>query len=219
MSTPAAFRYRCTFAKTEAMRFTGHLDLHRAWERLLRRAGAPLGYTQGFNPRPRLNVGAALPLGCTGRAEWIDLWLEQDWEPERLLAALREAAPPGLEPLAAARLALSAPALQAEIEASDYRAAIDEMPAGTDLEQAVAALLRADHLPRTRRGKAYDLRPLVESLRLEPRAGGAPALRMTLATREGASGRPDEVLLALGLDPATAHIERLVLRTPAAEVA
>ena len=34
-------RIRIHFAKTPAMRFTGHLDLHRAWERMFRRAGLP----------------------------------------------------------------------------------------------------------------------------------------------------------------------------------
>lgn len=219
MDPPAAFRYRCTFAKTEAMRFTGHLDLHRAWERLLRRAGAPLGYTQGFNPRPRLNLGAALPLGLTGAAEVIDLWLEQAWEAERLLAALRASAPPGLEPLAAQRIDPGAPTLQAVIEASEYLAALVEVPAGLDLQDAVAQLLAAPALPRQRRGKLYDLRPLVHSLALERPAEGAPSLRMVLATREGASGRPDEVMLALGLDPAAAHIERVALRVAAAVAA
>ena len=60
------------------MRFTGHLDLHRAWERTFRRAGLPLAYSQGFNPHPRLNLASALPLGFTSEGEVIDVWLEQD---------------------------------------------------------------------------------------------------------------------------------------------
>ena len=44
------------FSKTDAMRYTGHLDLHRAWERTFRRAGLPLAYTQGFSPHPRINL-------------------------------------------------------------------------------------------------------------------------------------------------------------------
>ena len=47
------------------MRFTGHLDLHRAWERTFRRAHLPLAYTQGFHPQPRIQLAGALPLGFT----------------------------------------------------------------------------------------------------------------------------------------------------------
>jgi radical SAM-linked protein len=47
------------------MRYTGHLDLYRTWERTLRRAGLPLAYSQGFKPHPRIVLACALPLGCT----------------------------------------------------------------------------------------------------------------------------------------------------------
>ncbi len=67
------FRYRILFSKTEAMRFTGHLDLFRAWERLLRRARMPLAYSSGFHPHPKIQIGAALPLGVTGDNELADV--------------------------------------------------------------------------------------------------------------------------------------------------
>ncbi len=53
--------------------------------------------------------------------------------------------------------------------------------------------MKADSLPRERRGKAYDLRPLVEGLRVEPDGG----LWMKLAIRPGATGRPEEVMFVL----------------------
>jgi len=54
-------RIRITFSKTEAMRFTGHLDLILTWERTFRRAALPLSYSEGFNPRPVINFAAPLP--------------------------------------------------------------------------------------------------------------------------------------------------------------
>ncbi len=58
-------RLRLTFAKTAAMRYTGHLDLHTTWERTLRRARLPLAYSQGFHPQPKIQLASALPLGFT----------------------------------------------------------------------------------------------------------------------------------------------------------
>jgi len=66
-------RIRVKFAKTEPMRFTSHLDLYRAWERLLRRADVPLVFSQGYNPRPRIQLAAPLPLGITSNCEIIDI--------------------------------------------------------------------------------------------------------------------------------------------------
>ena len=70
-------RARITFAKTEAMRYTGHLDLARALERTLRRAGLPLSYTQGFTPRARLHLACALPAVVLAliRADSGDHWI------------------------------------------------------------------------------------------------------------------------------------------------
>lgn len=209
MSEQGPFRYRIRFAKAAPLRFIGHLDLHRTWERTLRRAEAPLAYSSGYNPRPRLNLALALPLGCTSEGDLLDVLLEERWVPEALCAALQRAAPPGLIVEAVVPVEPGAPNLQREVSACEYRVSL---PAGIDeaaLQAAVQRLLGAESLPRERRGKRYDLRPLVESLVLEgggPGGGLEPSgarleLIMQLATREGATGRPEEVLLELGLDP------------------
>jgi len=49
-------RCRIYFSKTDQMRFTGHLDLILTWERTFRRAGLPLAYSEGFSPRPLMNM-------------------------------------------------------------------------------------------------------------------------------------------------------------------
>jgi len=70
-------RLRITFAKGETLKYISHLDLARAWERALRRAGVPLAYSQGFNPRPKMAFAAALPVGYTATAEMVDILLEK----------------------------------------------------------------------------------------------------------------------------------------------
>jgi len=67
-----------------------------------------------------------------------------------------------------------------------------------EIRRRVAELLAAEHLPRQRRGRDYDLRPLVQHLSVEETDGGV-VLRMVLAAREGATGRPEQVLEALRL--------------------
>src|SRR5512136_903583 len=70
-------RLRITFSKSGALRYTGHLDLQTTWERIVRRAGLPLAYTQGFHPGPRIQIASALPLGFIGHAEIVDIWLRE----------------------------------------------------------------------------------------------------------------------------------------------
>ena len=200
-------RLRITFAKTEAMRFTGHLDLHRAWERTFRRAGLPLAYTQGFSPHPRLNLASALPLGCTGEAELIDAWLEVDLDVVEVLARLQEAAPPGIKVEAAEAVDERLAALQSMLRANIYTITLVEPLAG--LNDCLNGLLGAASLPRERRGKAYDLRPLILDLSALPDDDqGRPRFQAVMMAQEGATGRPEEVLEALGVGAAGGRSHR-----------
>ncbi len=222
-----AYRYRITFAKTIEMRYTSHLDVQRTWERLIRRAELPLLFTQGFHPRARFNLAAALPLGFIGEAEIAELYLVEDRAPESLAATLRKSAPPGIRIDHVDRVDPRAPAVQTEIAASDYTVRLAPEVDLDALALRVTAVLAADSVPRERRGKAYDLRPLIGSMTLDPPGHGpgghdvgaesppAGILRMTLVARDGATGRPDEVLSELGLDPLTQLVcrDRLVLES------
>jgi radical SAM-linked protein len=207
-----AYRVRLTYTKTGPIRYTGHLDLCRVWERAIRRANLPIAFSQGFHPQARMNLACALPLGMTSRCELIDLWLVDPLPLAEVQARLNGALSPGLEICAIAEVEEHAPALQTQVSSSVYRAMpLDPVDQGW-LQEQVARLLASVQIIRTRREKPYDLRPLIESLECQVDAAtGQASLVMRLAAREGATGRPEEVLAALGLDPALARVERTEL--------
>jgi len=198
-------RYRTTYAKTKSMRYTGHLDVQRTWERTLRRARLPLAYTQGFNPRPKLTLAAALPLGFTSDCEMVEFYLDGDPPSDEVETRLREAAPPGIAVQLVETVASKAPKIPNLVKSTRYRVTLLE-PA-SDLAARVDRLLENETLPRERRGKPYNLRPLIEDLRVSE----SGTLEMQLTARPGATGRPEEVLLALGFDPLAARIHRSAL--------
>ncbi len=207
----SAYRYRITYGEQGDLRFSGHLDLNRALERTFRRADIPLAFSEGFNPRPRINIGQALPLGCTSAADLFDVWLAEELEPNRLIQRLQAAAPPGLLFIRVERIEQQAPKLQAQIRAADFEVRLPEV-LWQAIGKRVAMLLECDQLYRVRRGKDYDLRPLIEELEL--RQDGV--LWMRLAAGTGAVGRADEVLRALELE-SEAYVPcrtRLVLQSP-----
>ena len=83
-----------------------------------------------------------------------------------------------------------------------------------ELAQRVERLLSQSQLPSTRQRKGrqveYDLRPLVLDLTYGGLTNsGWQRLHMTLRSEPGATGRPDAVVSALGLDGLPARIERL----------
>lgn len=199
-------RLRITFAKQGALRYTGQLDLHRIWERTARRADLPLAYTRGFHPQPKIQIAAALPLGFSSRCEVVDLRLERDIPLDGLAEQIQPAVPPGLQILGIAQVDERAPALQTLVESAEYEVTLLDEIDPEALAQRLAALINADSLPRERRGKDYDLRPLIQDLNI---CSTDPLmLCMRLTAREAATGRPDEILGELGIPLEDTRVER-----------
>jgi len=204
-------RIRITFSKTEAMRFTGHLDLILTWERTFRRASLPLSYSEGFNPRPVINLAAPLPLGFVSTAEIGDFWLSEYLNPDEILESLNSSLPPGLviEELCEVTQ-LHGGKLPSLIERSEYSITLFERYSG--LQKAVELLLQSPKCIRTRKKKEYDLRPLIHDISLELNENGSPpCLFISLYTLPSATGRPDEVLLALDIPPYETIIRRTAI--------
>lgn len=208
-------RYRATFAILEPMRYTGHLDLLRTWERTIRRAGLPLAYSGGYHAHPRIQIAAALPLGCTACAELLDLWLEQGVSEGEVRVALEKSLPAGLGLRLLVGLSSPHGDLQDRVVAGDYTATAYGAGFPVDVAERVARLLGSRSVPRERRGRSYDLRPLIWDLRV---LSSRPSLSllMRLRLREGGTGRPDEVLACLDLGGFGVLVsrDRLLLQSP-----
>jgi radical SAM-linked protein len=200
-----------SFAKRKAIRYTSHLDLARAWARAFHRSGIPLAYSLGFNPRPRIQLAAALPLGHTGAAEILDVWLEQRVGDEEFLAALVGNLPDGLSVTHARQVEPRGPALQTQVTSSAYRVTLSGTECVGALEARIAEVKGATELPHEWRRRRYDLRPLIEELQLVGAHGIEAVLRMQLAARPGATARPEAVVAVLGVEHTFAEYHRLRL--------
>jgi radical SAM-linked protein len=154
-----------------------------------------------------MNMAAALPLGFSSRCEVMDMRLEQEIPLENLPARLNTTLPSGLQVLGVEQVDERAPALQTQVVSAEYEITLTETIDGSELKRKVDSVIEANSLPRERRGKTYDLRPLIEELRL-PADG---KIFMRLVAREGATGRPEEVLDVLGIAFEGTRIERTLL--------
>lgn len=214
-------RLRVTFARAGDAKYIAHLDMMRFWERAFRRAGLQVARTQGFHPHPRIAVASPLPVGSTGEAELMDVYLDDPVEPLAFYRAVTAALVPGIRVSAVAETAVDAPALQALIRFAEYRVTLD--PGAMTCAQvaaAVAALLEATTLPweHVRDGEArrYDLRSQIAALAVASCDAERTVLSMRLQCDAGASGRPEQVVRALGFEaaPAAVHRTLLVLADP-----
>jgi radical SAM-linked protein len=212
----AVQRLRITFSQTGALRYVGHLDMVRTWERGLRRAGIPLAYSGGFHPGPRFYFASGLPLGATGRAEIVDVLLTGAMAPEAFLAAVGPHLPVGLALIRAEEAPLKTPALQGLLRAGVWQVDVQSDEAPAELSGRVDALLAGEAALTSKRRKGrqveYDLRPLVLAITYQGQPEpGWHRLSMALRSEPSATGRADAVLAALGLVEAVARIERVQL--------
>jgi radical SAM-linked protein len=199
-------RLRIEFVKDGPTRYIGHLDLAKSLERSLNRARIPLAYTQGYNRRPRLQLTTALPLGYTSECEIADIWLVEAIDPIEAINSMASTMAPGIQIISVKEVELRAPTPQAQ--EAEYRITFLERQEPADLQSRIDRLLEAQKLKRERRGKVYDLRPLILGLELLNIPGIPEQLRMQLSLLPGKTGRPDEVLAEMGLDPLESRIHR-----------
>ena len=206
-------RLRVTFAKDGPLRWIAHLDLMRTWERTIRRAELPLSYTQGFSPHPRIALAAPLPVGVSGARELIDLWLEEDVSTSDVAKRLAAAMPPGLAVSAVEQVADQLPSMQSCIEAARYELRFDRDEIDVDvLATAIDELLARETLDweeqRGEKTRRYDIRATILELAVAASEGSDTVLSMYLSLREGRTGRPAQVLRALGVDAEPLEIVR-----------
>lgn len=208
-------RVRLRWSKHGKIRFCGHRDAARIWERAVRRAELPVAYSQGFSPRPRISFGLALATGQESVAEYLDVDLRVSPEeifgwaacmPERLSAAL----PDGMAVTDACPLRPGAASLQEAVTSCTWEFALAETDAA--FAGGWAERVRsAESLPlqRERKGRTTtsDVRTAVGDLHiLDASVGGV--LVAELGTKPRAV-RPAEFLRLIDPPLAAGRVRRL----------
>ncbi len=202
-------RFRLRYHKHAELQYIGNLDLHKIWERYLRRARVPVAYSQGFHPQPKIQQAAPLPLGFLSRNDLLDVWLEaENLSASQLFDLLTQTGQPGIEIVTAEEMEVLSPALPSRMRSSLFQVTLLDALYPAGLLSRIQAVLACSQILRERRGKTYDLRPLIECIELLPASVQPCQIRLQLACREAATGRPDEVVGALGFDPHAARYTR-----------
>jgi radical SAM-linked protein len=201
---------RIRYTKLGKVRFLGHRDLARCWERAVRKAGLGVEYSQGFSPRPKMHFGLALNNGAESIAEYVDIDFVEDHAPSELCQVLSAALPIGVECTGAASVPAGSPSLQEQVDSCVWRIGLFDVDAG-EVERNVANAIAADqlHLEVQRKGKSItvDLRPQLWMLTTTSSPGASAALHMPAYAQEMIAPEADatrpqvELLAELGTKP------------------
>ena len=211
-------RLRVRFKRGAEVKFISHLDIIRLWHRALSRAGIELAYSEGFNPHPRISLAAPLALGVTSEAELMDVVITRYISPQYFTACVSQQLPLGIEIVQVYQIAPTLPSLQSQVRYAEYVVEVEVKEGPKYITEALASLLAQEHLPwqhqRDTGPKSYDLRALIDELWLNSWQGDQGTIGMRLRCDSSGSGRPEQVIKALGLsEPSSIHRTRLILKT------
>ena len=194
--TPVA-RYRMRYTKTGRARFASHRDFQRALERALHRADVPMAYSAGFNPHPKVSYANAAPTGAASYAEYVEIGVMREFDPEWLREHLSAALPNGFE--IADVVVAQTPNFAERLEAAQWQIAMPGVSPDIGA-QAVADLLARDQVQverMTKKGlRTFDIRQSVLALACTADEQGYAIL--TLVVQHGTPAvRPDDIVVGL----------------------
>jgi len=164
-------RYLIKFTKESEIKFVGHLDLMRTIQRMMKRSGLPVEYSQGFNPHINLSIAQPLSVGVYSGGDYFDAPLEADVDENTVKDSLNSVAPPGIKILEVSKIRdeenKKVFKSMAAIDAASYRIRMRYRDAA-NLEKEMDALLGKKDwtiLKKSKSGeKEVDIRPMVRSI-------------------------------------------------------
>lgn len=208
-------RLRVRFTREDRIKYISHLDTMRLWERALTRAGVRIAYSEGFSPHPRLSLAAPLAVGITGESELLDVYTADAVSPHWFSDAVCKQLPEGISILGVQQIGVTVPSLQSQVRQAEYRVELDRTDGPEDIESAITSLLSLEKLSwyheRDTGKREYDLRELIDDIRLESSDDERCTLTMVLRCGSSGSGRPEQVALALGFKQYPIAISRTKL--------
>lgn len=113
-------KIRIKFAKQGAMKFVGHLDIMRYFQKVMRRADVNIAYSEGFSPHQKMSFAAPLGVGLTSRGEYFDIEVYSTDNSKEMLKRLNDAMVDGMEVISYRLLPEDSKNAMSIVAAADY---------------------------------------------------------------------------------------------------
>ena len=203
------------------MKFIGHLDVMRYFQKAMRRADIPIAFTQGFSPHMIMSFAQPLGIGITSDGEYFDIELASPIDPETAVKRLNEVMVDGMEVVSFVPISDDKKQSGMTITAAaDYNVYLLESERTSDIREKIPSEWKAAAvnfmnqneiivLKKTKRSeKEVDIRPMIYDMKVED-----DFIYLFLATGSERNLKPDLVmdtfLKYMSLDSVPLHYHRL----------
>lgn len=212
-------KIRIKFSKQGTMKFIGHLDVMRYFQKVMRRANVDIRYSEGFSPHQIMSFAAPLGVGLTSQGEYVDIEVLSTDSSSEMLRRINEAMVDGFTALSYKLLPETAGNAMSIVAAADYVLTFRAGYEPADWEaftKGFTEFLQRDQIPvmkKTKKGeKEIDIRPMIYGMEIKD-------TQIWLRTAAGSTAnlKPDMVIKAY-LDAVGQSLQEFALQTERLEV-
>lgn len=192
-------RLRIKFKKYGSVRYTGHLDVMRFFQKAIRRARIDVVYSNGFSPHQVMAFAAPLGVGLTSNGEYMDIEVHSIGSCQDVLERLNAVSVPGVEVVSVKVLPDSAGNAMASVAAAGYTVRFRENREHVaDVRAALSEFLAREQIlitKETKKGsREIDIRQGIFQLTAEE---NPLTLRMLVDASSGGNIKPAQVVEAI----------------------
>ena len=196
-------KIRIKFSKQGNMKFIGHLDIMRYFQKVMRRADVDIRYSEGFSPHQIMSFAAPLGVGLTGSGEYLDIEVLSTDSSAEMVRRMNLSMVEGMEVLSYKKLPDDAGNAMSLVAACDYtvrmRDGYAEAMGLTDVSfmSGLVSFIETGDLQiikKTKKGeKEMDLRPYIYEYSLTE---GGRGVFLKLSSGSAANIKPELLLEA-----------------------
>ena len=200
-------KIRIRFQKDGVMKFIGHLDIMRYFQKAMRRAEIPICYSEGYSPHQIMSFASPLGVGLTSTGEYMDIEISEEISSKEAMRRLNETMVPGMEVLSFKKLPEQAKNAMSIVAQATYTMTCKD---GYEIPFTVSSLAQmiqesfaeAEHFFVTKKTKKsekiIDLKDGVEEFSVtEEKTSKKPRIFMRVSAGSEQNIKPEFVLQAL----------------------
>lgn len=165
-------KVRIKFSKSGAMKFVGHLDMMRYFQKAIRRAGIDIAYSGGYSPHQIMSFAAPLGVGLTSNGEYFDIEMNSFTTEDDIQDNLNRVMADGISILKVTKLSDTTKNAMASVAAASYKITfVDYEVDKTDWVGRLNAFYMRPEIPAFKKSKRstieLDIKPLIYKLEIQ----------------------------------------------------
>ena len=184
-------KIRVRFSKQGQMKFIGHLDMVRYFQKVMRRGEIDVAYSEGFSPHQKMSFAAPLSVGVLSKGEYFDMEVNSTLSTKEAIERINEQNVEGVKVLSYKLLPDNAKNAMAVMSAADYFVYTDIFT-----DDDITGFINQDSInviKKTKKSeKEVDIKPLIYSIKKEDNG-----IFIKLAQGSAQNLKPELVVTAL----------------------